>query len=329
MIQTDANLAKRISVAPMLDWTDRHYRFLARLLCKNSRLYTEMIHMGAIVFGDRSHFLQYHPSEHPVALQLGGSDPVQLGKAAHIAGEYGFDEINLNCGCPSPKVQKGAFGAILMQHVELVGDCLKAMQDNTPAEVTIKHRIGIDDQNSYAYLSDFVGQLVHKTQCKTFIIHARNAWLKGLSPKKNREIPPLKYDFVYQLKQDFPNLTIILNGGIKNNSEIALHLQQVDGVMVGREAYQHPLIMQYWDQLFFNDEYVEEVNTLIEKLYLYSKYELEKKSETHIRQITRHLLGLFHGQAHARIWRQMLSDAELLKQNRAEIILEAYQAMLQ
>ena len=214
-------LPKRtLSVAPMLDWTDRHYRYMARQITRHTWLYTEMVNAGAIVFGDPDRFLARNECENPVALQLGGSEPNLLAQAARKAAEYGYDEINLNCGCPSPRVQKGAFGACLMLDTPLVADCLNAMQDAAPdTAVTVKHRIGIDRQTEYAPLADFVGHLVRHTPCRTFVVHARNAWLDGLSPKENREVPPLRYELVYRLKQEFPDLEIIINGGIRTNED--------------------------------------------------------------------------------------------------------------
>lgn len=248
-------LPKRtLSVAPMLDWTDRHYRYMARQITRHTWLYTEMVNAGAIVYGDPDRFLHRNECENPVALQLGGSEPKLLANASAKAAEYGYDEINLNCGCPSPRVQKGAFGACLMNEVELVSNCLNAMQDAAPDyAVTIKHRIGLDKQTEYEPLAEFVGTLRDKTPCRTFIVHARNAWLDGLSPKENRDIPPLRYDYVYRLKNEFPDLEILINGGVKTNEEIAEHLRHVDGVMVGREAYHNPMIMQHWDSLFYGD----------------------------------------------------------------------------
>ncbi|QRN41575.1 MAG: tRNA dihydrouridine(20/20a) synthase DusA [Neisseriaceae bacterium] len=317
----------RISIAPMLDWTDRHYRYLARLLTKHARLYTEMLHMGAIVYGNKEQFLEFKEEEHPIAVQLGGSDPQQLAEATRIAYNFGFDEVNLNCGCPSPKVQKGSFGATLMQDVTLVCDCLKSMQDSADIEVTLKHRVGINKEESYEFLRDFVGYIVLNTQCKTFIVHARNAWLNGLSPKENREIPPLKYDYVYQLKKDFPWVNIIINGGINTLGLIQEQLENVDGVMIGREAYQHPMFLQKWDEYFFGSESGIAIGDLIQALYEYTKRELESYPELKLKNIVRHYLGLFHGQPRAKIWRQMLSDTELLSKNCPELILEAYQLM--
>ena len=319
--------ARRLSVAPMLDWTDRHYRYMARQISRHAWLYTEMIHAGAIIHGQAERFLGKDESENPVALQLGGSNPADLAKAAAIAAGWGYDEINLNCGCPSPRVQKGAFGACLMNEVDLVADCLNAMQEAAPdCAVTVKHRIGIDRQTEYQTVCDFVGTLADKTACRTYIVHARNAWLEGLSPKENRDVPPLKYDYVYRLKQDFPQLEIIINGGIKTNAEIAEHLQHVDGVMIGREAYHNPMLMQSWDRLFYGERLPEtDFDTLIPALYRYMQRSLAADPGLTIRHMLRHYLGLMHGRNHARVWRQMLSDASLLQSNRPELILEAWE----
>ena len=317
---------RRLSVAPMLDWTDRHYRYLARQITRNTWLYSEMVNSGAIVYGDKDRFLMFNEGEQPVALQLGGSDPSDLAKAAKAAEEYGYNEVNLNCGCPSPRVQKGAFGACLMKEADLVADCLNAMQEAAPGcAVTVKHRIGLDRETDYQPLADFVGTLAEKTDCTTFIVHARNAWLEGLSPKENRDVPPLRYDYVYRLKCEFPALEIIINGGIKTNDEIAAHLQHVDGVMVGREAYHNPMIMAAWDRLFYGSKQPEtELGALVEKLYRYMAEQIAAGRGTAVRHMAKHYLGLMHGLPNARRWRRMLSDSSLLSANRPELILEAY-----
>ena len=229
----------RLSVAPMLDWSDRHCRYLHRLLSRRALLYTEMVTTGALLHGDVARHLRFNVEEHPVALQLGGSEPVDLARAARLGQDWGYDEINLNCGCPSERVQRGAFGACLMREPTLVADGVRAMRDAVDIPVTVKHRIGIDQDESYAFVRDFVGT-VAEAGCGVFIVHARNAWLKGLSPKENRDIPPLRYGVVAQLKQDFPHLTIAINGGIRDSATVAEQLTQVDGVMVGREAYHNP-----------------------------------------------------------------------------------------
>jgi len=322
----DIKKKRRLSIAPMLDWTDRHFRYLARQISRHTWLYTEMINAGAIIHGDPARFLEYNDCEHPIALQLGGSDPAQLVQAAKKVAQYQYDEINLNCGCPSPRVQKGVFGACLMNEVALVADCLNAMQDAAPdCDITVKHRIGVDKQTEYRIVRDFVGTLRKKTPVRTYIVHARNAWLDGLSPKENRDIPPLKYHYVYQLKQDFPDLEIIINGGIKTNAEIAEHLRHVDGVMIGREAYHNTMIMRDWDRLFYDSRQPEiSYPELIQRLYAYAQTQLAAGRGTILRHMARHYLGLMHGLHGARAWRQMLSDAELLKANRAELILEAW-----
>ena len=311
----------------MLDWTDRHYRHMARQITRHTWLYTEMINAGAVIYGDPDRFLLKNDGENPVALQLGGSEPQDLAKAAVKAAAYGYDEINLNCGCPSPRVQKGAFGACLMKEADLVADCLNAMQEAAPGcAVTVKHRIGLDRETDYQPLADFVGTLAEKTDCTTFIVHARNAWLEGLSPKENRDVPPLRYDYVYRLKREFPALEIIINGGIKTNDEIAEHLQHVDGVMIGREAYHNPMLMQSWDRLFYGERLPEtDFDTLIHALYRYMQRSLAADPGLTIRHMLRHYLGLLHGRNHARVWRQMLSDATLLQSNRPELILEAWE----
>ena len=323
--------SRRLSVAPMLDWTDRHYRYMARQISRHTWLYTEMINAGAIIYGDPERFLLKSDCENQVALQLGGSEPQALAAAAQKAAAWHYDEINLNCGCPSPRVQKGAFGACLMNETALVADCLNAMQDAAPeCAVTVKHRIGVDKQTDYQIVADFVGTLREKTACRTFIVHARNAWLNGLSPKENREIPPLKYDYVYRLKQEFADLEIIINGGIKTNEEIALHLNHVDGVMIGRECYHNPMIMRDWDNLFYSDtrpaiEYEE----LVLRLQDYAAVQIAAGRGTILRHMVRHYLGLMHGLKGARQWRRMLSDAQLLKPNRPELIAQAWAQVVQ
>ena len=316
----------KLCTAPMLDWTDRHFRFMARLLCQNARLYSEMIHANALIYGDKNEFLYHNDPQHNTALQLGGSNPNSLAKACQIAADYDYCEINLNCGCPSPRVQKGSFGACLMREVALVADCLNAMANATNAEITVKHRIGIDDDEDYQVVADFVGEIAHKTPCKSIIIHARNAWLNGLSPKENRDIPPLKYDFVYRIKQDFSDLNIVINGGIVDNNSIINHLQHTDGVMVGRAAYHNPMIMKEWDSLFFNcaeNSITDE--ELINKLYQYAKQEIAQK--TPLRNVVKQWLGLFHGQNGVRLWRQTLSNATLLAENKPDLILKAFEKM--
>ncbi|MET0348746.1 MAG: tRNA dihydrouridine(20/20a) synthase DusA, partial [Rhizobacter sp.] len=242
----------RLSVAPMMDWTDRHCRYFHRLLTRHTLLYTEMVTTGALIHGDRPRHLDFNGEEHPVALQLGGSEPADLATCAKLAVDWGYDEVNLNCGCPSERVQRGAFGACLMNEAPLVADCVKAMRDVVDIPVTVKHRIGIDKTEDYGFVRDFVGT-VADAGCEVFLVHARNAWLKGLSPKENREVPPLRYEFAYQLKRDFPHLTIVLNGGVTTNDQIEAHLAHVDGVMLGREAYHNPWVMADWDERFYGE----------------------------------------------------------------------------
>jgi tRNA-dihydrouridine synthase A len=243
----------RLSVAPMMDWTDRHCRVLHRLLTRHTRLYTEMVTTGALLHGDVARHLDFSAVEHPVALQLGGSEPDDLAACAKLAQQWGYDEVNLNCGCPSERVQRGAFGACLMAEPALVRDGVKAMLDAVSIPVTVKHRIGIDRGESYDFVRDFVGT-VAESGCTVFIVHARNAWLKGLSPKENREVPPLRYETVHRLKRDFPGLTLVLNGGVNADAVIADQLQQLDGVMIGRHAYHEPWAMATWDRSFFGEE---------------------------------------------------------------------------
>ena len=308
----------RLSVAPMMEWTDRHCRYFHRLLSKNTLLYTEMINAGAVVHGDVPRHLRYNAEEHPVALQLGGSEPDKLAIAARVAEEWGYDEVNINCGCPSERVQKGAFGACLMAEPDLVADCVKAMLDavhdpiKTP--ITVKHRIGInkteDTPEGYAFVRDFIGK-VADAGCQTFIVHARNAWLKGLSPKENRDIPPLRYEIVHQLKADFPHLNIAINGGITTNVQIAEQLQHLDGVMVGREAYHNPWLLASWDETFFGASSQTETRESIEaQMVIYMERE-QALHGTHWAPIARHMLGLRHGLAGSRRWRQVWSDHKL------------------
>jgi tRNA-dihydrouridine synthase A len=316
----------------MMDWTDRHCRYFHRLLSKNTLLYTEMINAGAVVHGDVPRHLRYNVEEHPVALQLGGSEPDKLAIAARVAEEWGYDEVNINCGCPSERVQKGAFGACLMAEPDLVGDCVKAMldavHDSAKMPITVKHRIGInvdkvkteDTPESYSFVRDFVGK-VADAGCQTFIVHARNAWLKGLSPKENRDIPPLRYEIVHQLKADFPHLNIAINGGITTNVQIAEQLQgldgvgnrsiPLDGVMVGREAYHNPWLLASWDETFFGANPQTETRESIEA-QMVSYMEREQAAHgTPWGTIARHMLGLRHGLAGSRRWRQVWSDHKL------------------
>ena len=301
-----ANKPFRISIAPMMDWTDRHCRTFHRLLTKHSRLYTEMVTTGALLHGDQPRHLDFNNEEHPIALQLGGSEPADLAACAKLGALWGYDEINLNCGCPSERVQRGSFGACLMAEPKLVADCVKAMVDKVLIPVTVKHRIGIDKSESYNFVSDFVGT-VAEAGCSVFIVHARNAILKGLSPKQNREVPPLRYDFVYQLKRDFPSLTIVLNGGVRTSSEIEQHLAHVDGVMLGREAYHNPYWLATFDGDFFGDgEKIITRDAVEAKLAIYAAQQSLNGVPRH--SIMRHTLGLYRGLPGARAWRRSMSQ---------------------
>jgi tRNA-dihydrouridine synthase A len=301
---------RRVSVAPMMDWTDRHCRSLHRMLSRHAWLYTEMVTTGALIHGDVARHLAFTPDEAPVALQLGGSEPDDLARSAKLGEQWGYDEINLNCGCPSERVQRGAFGACLMNEPQLVADCVKAMRDVVSVPVTVKHRIGVDAVEEYGFVRDFVGTIA-EAGCDVFIVHARNAILKGLSPKENREIPPLKYDYAYQLKRDFPNLEIILNGGVKTLDELEVHLQHVDGVMLGREAYHNPYVLAEVDARFYGwSDAVPSREQVEEKFIEYCATELARG--TYLGGITRHALGLYRGVAGARGWRRVLSDSRKL-----------------
>lgn len=296
----------RFCIAPMMEWSDRHCRYLWRLLSNNTRLYTEMVVTGAILHGDRQRFLQFNPEEHPLALQLGGSNPVELGQCAKIAEEWGYNEVNLNCGCPSDRVQKGKIGAVLMKEPELVADCIEAMIGSCNIPITIKHRIGVDEFEDYAALNHFV-DTVKQAGCRTFIVHARKAWLKGLSPKENREIPPLDYNVVCRLKQDFPALNIIVNGGITDIHQAQTLLKDLDGVMVGREAYSNPYLLSHVDEKLFGDHKVQISRMTIAKHYAdYCEQQIKNGARLH--HMTRHMLGLFSGQPGGRLFRRHLSQ---------------------
>ncbi len=300
----------RLSVAPMMDWTDRHCRYFHRLLSCHALLYTEMVTTGALVHGDVPRHLRFSHEEHPVALQLGGSEPADLAHCAQLGEQWGYDEINLNCGCPSERVQRGAFGACLMAEPQLVADCVKAMVDLVSVPVTVKHRIGIDKIESYDFVRDFVGA-VSLAGCNTFIVHARSAWLKGLSPKENREVPPLRYALVHRLKQDFPHLTIAINGGITTNAQISEQLQHLDGVMVGREAYHNPWLLASWDTEFFGAAPSNLTREAVEaKMCNYMARE-QAEHGTPWSAVARHMLGLRHGLPGSRRWRQVWSDHKL------------------
>ncbi len=312
---------RTLSIAPMLDWTDRFDRYFLRLISKHVLLYTEMITTGALLHGDQDYLLAFDALEHPVALQLGGSDPVALAECAKLCERHGYDEINLNLGCPSDRVQSGRFGACLMIEPALVSDCIRAMVESVEIPVTLKSRIGIDEHDSYDVLRQLVEQ-VSAAGCKTFIVHARKAWLKGLSPKENRDIPPLQYDRAHRLKKDFPELEIVINGGIKTLGQVEEQLQHVDGVMIGREAYHNPWILAEADWRFYQDEHVIPTrHQVLEQLMPFVEHELGQGVKLH--QITRHILGLFQGQPGARAWRRYLSENAHLKGAGAEVIQQA------
>ena len=300
----------RLSVAPMLDWTDRHCRYFHRLITRRTRLYTEMVTTGALLHGDVPRHLDFNPEEHPVALQLGGSEPDDLAACARLAERWGYDEVNLNCGCPSERVQRGAFGACLMAEPELVADGLKAMQDAVAIPVTVKHRIGIDRVESYDFVRDFVGTVAQRAGVQVFIVHARNAWLQGLSPKENREIPPLRYELVHRLKQDFPALTIVVNGGLTTRAQIEQQLQHVDGVMVGREAYHNPWLMADWDAWGFGDTPPAHSRIEVERAMV-AYLQRQAAAGVPWSHGARHMLGLWHGEPGARHWRRVWSDHRL------------------
>ena len=319
--------ARRFCTAPMMDWSDRHCRFFWRTLSDHAFLYTEMVTTGAIIHGkggpDR--FLQYNEQEHPLALQLGGSKPAELAQCAKIAQDYRYDEVNLNVGCPSDRVQNNMIGACLMGHAPLVADCIKAMQDAVDIPVTIKHRIGIDDQDSYQELVDFVGT-VAQTGCKTFIVHARKAILQGLSPKENRDVPPLKYEVVKQLKQDFPELEIIINGGLETIEQLQGALAYTDGVMVGREAYHNPSLLLDVDHHFYGaQQKMHDRKQLIRDMYPYIEDHLSQGGK--MAYITRHMLGLFNGLPGSRQFRRHLSE-EAYKKTATLKVLETALAFM-
>jgi len=307
----------------MMDWTDRHCRAFHRLITTRTLLYTEMVTTGALLHGDQHRHLDFNAVEHPVALQLGGSEPADLAACAALGERWGYDEINLNCGCPSPRVQRGAFGACLMAEPQLVADCVKAMRDATALPVTVKHRIGIDRIESYDFVRDFVGT-VAAAGCEVFIVHARNAWLDGLSPKENREVPPLRYELVHRLKLEFPQLTIALNGGVKDDDEIETQLAHVDGVMIGRQAYHEPWAMADWDRRFFAQPGPANSREAVEEAWL--RY---LESLPYWPHAMRHALGLWNGTPGARRWRQVWSDHRLKSLPPAEVAKLARDARLQ
>jgi tRNA-dihydrouridine synthase A len=318
-------LSHRLCVAPMMDWTDRHDRYFLRLITRRARLYTEMITTGALIHGDRARLLRFDDAEHPVALQLGGSEPDALARCAEFGVAAGYDEINLNCGCPSDRVQEAQFGACLMKDPARVAASVAAMRAACGVPVTVKCRIGVDDTEEYAFLREFVSTIA-ATGCDTFIVHARKAWLSGLSPKENREVPPLRYDVVYRLKQDFPALRIVINGGIRSLEACDEHLRHVDGVMLGREAYENPWLLADADPQLFGDAPVHgnRADTLRRML---PYVERELASGTPLKHITRHVLGLYRGQPGGRAFRRVLSQRAHLPGAGAEVIEAALAAI--
>ncbi|GMR15358.1 MAG: tRNA dihydrouridine(20/20a) synthase DusA [Gammaproteobacteria bacterium] len=310
----------------MMDWTDRHCRYFHRLLAPSALLYTEMVTTGAIIHGDADRFLAYNPEEHPLALQLGGSTPEDLAASARVAEQYGFDEVNLNVGCPSDRVQKGRFGACLMLEPDLVKDCLSAMLDSVKIPVTIKTRLGVDDHYSYATLRDFVGK-VAESGCAVFIVHARKAVLAGLSPKQNRDIPPLHHDWVYRLKQEMPDLEIVINGGIDAVETVQAHLKYVDGVMLGRAAYHTPWVLAQCQRKLFDQHSGADRNGIIEQMTDY--IERQVGEGVAVKHISRHLLGLFQGMSGAKAWRRYLSENAWRDDDNTKLLLQAQAAQAQ
>ncbi len=301
-----SELNRRFCVAPMLDWSDRHQRMLMRMMSKHSLVYTEMVTTGALIHGDAQRYLKYNQGEHPVALQLGGSDPKAMAVCAKMAEDAGYDEVNINVGCPSDRVQNGAFGACLMAEPELVAENYAAMQNAVKIPVTVKNRLAIDDMDEEETVRRFLS-IVSSSGCKTFIVHARKAWLKGLSPKQNRDVPPLNYELVYQMKREFPNIEIIINGGVDSIDVCKKHLNHVDGVMMGREAYHNPYVMTDVDEQIYNDKH-NQISRL-GVLDSYKEYMQQQMSEgVYLKSMSRHLLGLFSGEAGAKAWRRYISE---------------------
>lgn len=316
--------AWRVCVAPMIDVTDRHTRFLHRLIAPRVRVYTEMITTGALLHGDIARHLDFSAEEHPVALQLGGSDPSDLAYAARLGERWGYDEINLNCGCPSERVQRGAFGACLMAEPALVADCVKAMQDAVSVPVTVKHRLGLDYDTNYGFVRDFVGR-IYDAGCRVFVVHARNAVLKGLSPKDNREVPPLRYEDAARLKSDFPQATVVLNGGLTTVDECEKALTTFDGVMLGRAAWHDPAVLGMVSDALWPDETRLGEEALIRAFTDYAQRQM--RQGVPLRIVVRGILGLFNGRKGARLWRQKLSDARLLDRSQATLIEHAWRAL--
>ena len=305
----------------MMDWTDRHCRYFLRLVSPRARLYTEMITTGALMFGNVPRHLDFDSAEHPVALQLGGSDRQALAHCARLGEAWGYDEINLNVGCPSERVQTGSFGACLMAEPALVAECVAAMRDAVESPITVKHRVGIDKFEDYGFVRDFVGT-VAAAGANAFLVHARNAILKGLTPKENREIPPLKYDYVHRLKQDFPQLTIVINGGIETHEAIARELEHVDGVMLGRAAYHNPYLLAEAEEYCFGAAAPARTRAeIVRALLPYARAQLA--AGVSLRAIAPHVLGLYHGRSGVRAWRRMLSDSKRLASSGPELFLSA------
>jgi len=312
----------KLSVAPMMEWTDRHYRYLVRLMTRHTRLYTEMVTTGALVHGDRERFLKHHQAEHPLALQLGGSDPQAMQQSAYWGEQAGYDEININVGCPSDRVQSGRFGVCLMREPKQVAHCVEAMRSTCSIPITVKCRIGVDEDDSYEFLTHFIDN-VSAAGCTTFIIHARKAWLKGLSPKQNREIPELDYARVYQVKNDYPHLNIIINGGIQTLSEMQTHLQQVDGVMVGRQAYKHPQFLLHVDEQLFSDDSGADI-TMHSVINAYINYVDDNLiAGVPLNSMTKHILNCFQGVPGAKCWRRYLSENSHKDNAGTEVIMDA------
>jgi len=320
----DMQMRSKIAVAPMMDWTDRHCRYFMRLLSPSVFLYTEMVTAAAIVHGDSAELLKYDESEHPIALQLGGSNVDWMTNAAVAAADAGYDEININVGCPSDRVQSGQFGACLMANPKIVAECLSSMQNAVDVPVTIKTRIGIDDKDSYEFLGSFVEPLID-AGCRKFVVHARIAILDGLSPKDNRTVPPLNYERVYQLKRDYPELEIILNGGVQALDQVDDMLAQIDGVMIGRQAYHHPYFLAELEQHLDPDYTLPDRRLIVEQMISYIEQQLAEGEK--LGRITRHMLGLFAGQPGARAWRRYLSENAYRDGAGIDVVIDALDAM--
>ena len=320
----DYNSKPEISVAPMMGWTNKHCRYFHRLISPNARLYTEMVTTGALLHGDTKRFLRFNSSEHPIALQLGGSDPTDLAICSKIGQEYGYDEINFNCGCPSDRVQNGRFGACLMKEPNHVAKCIKAIINAVNIPVTIKCRIGIDEHDSIEFLDNFISNSMN-SGCKAFILHARKAWLNGLSPKQNREIPPLNYERVKAIKEKYPHLKIILNGGVTNIKTIQEHQGNLDGFMIGREAYSNPYFLAEIERVIFNNTNILSREEIALAMIQYAQKEAEKYG-TPIKSITRHILGLYHHQSGAKAWKRTLSTLPYEENATCEVIEKALKA---